>query len=71
MSTPYNPQQNGVVERKKRTIMEAAKARLHDQDLPMHLWAEEARTIVHVQNHTPHRVLDNKTPEEDLSREKP
>ena len=37
LSTPYNPQQNGVVQRKNRTIMEAAREMLHDQDLPMHL----------------------------------
>ena len=40
LSNPYNPQQNGVVERKNRTIMEAAREMLRDQDLPMHLWAE-------------------------------
>ena len=51
--------------------MEAARAMLHDQDLPMHLWAKEARTTVYVQNHTPHRVLDNKTPEEAFLGEKP
>ena len=61
LTTPYNPQQNGVAERKNRTIMEAAKAMLHDQDLPIHLWAEAARTVVYVQNRTPHRVLENKT----------
>ena len=48
LSTPYNPQQNGVVERNNGTIMKAAKAMLHDQDLPMHLWAEAARTAVYV-----------------------
>ena len=61
LSTPYNPQQDGIVERKNITIMEAAGAMLHDQDLPMHLWAEAARTAVYVQNSTPHRVLENKT----------
>ena len=44
---------------------------LGDQDLPMHLWEEAARTMVYVQNHTPHKVLKNKTPEEDLSSKKP
>ena len=51
--------------------MEVAKAMLHDQDLPMHLWAEAVRTTVYVQNRTLHLVLDNKTPEEDFSGEKP
>ena len=50
--------------------MEAAKAMLHDQYLPMHLWAEAARTVVGVQNRTPHRVLEKKTPEEVLSGKK-
>ena len=44
--------------------MEAARAMLHDQDIPMHLWEEAARTAVYVHNRTPHRVLENKTPEE-------
>ena len=43
--------------------MEAVKAMIHDQDLPMHLWAEVARTVVYVKNISPHRVLGNKTPE--------
>ena len=70
LSTPYNPQQNGVAERKNRTIMEAVKAMIHDQDLPMHLWAKVARTNVYVQNISPHRVLGNKTPKEMFSGEK-
>ena len=52
-------------------IMEAAREMLHDQDLPMHLWAKAARTTVYVHNPTPHRVLDNKTPKETFSSEKP
>ena len=70
MTTPYNPQQNGVVERKNRNIMEAARAMLHDQDLPIHLWAEATRTMVYVQNRTPHRILENKSPEEVFSSKK-
>ena len=51
--------------------MEATKAMLHEQDLPMHLWEEATRTVVYVQTRTPHRVLDNKNMEEDLLGEKP
>ena len=52
-------------------IMEVVKVMLHDQNLPMHLWAEAARTVVYVQNRTPYHVLDNKTLEEAFSGEKP
>ena len=45
-------------------IMEDARAMLHDQYLPMHLWEEDARKVVYVQNPTPHKVLEKKTPEE-------
>ena len=51
--------------------MRAAKEILLDQDLPMHRWVEEAIATMYVQNHTPHRVLENKTLKEELSGEKP
>jgi len=35
---PHNPQQNGVAERKNRTIVGAAREMLDDQGLPLHLW---------------------------------
>ena len=44
---------------------------LHDQGLPMHIWAEATRTVVYVHNSTPHKVLKNKTPEEVFSGKKP
>ena len=68
---PHNPQQNGVSERKKRMIMGAAQAMLHDQGLPMNLWTEARNTIVYVQNHCPHRVLGMSTLEEDFTGKKP
>ena len=51
--------------------MEAARAMLHDQYLPMHLWAEAAKIVVYVQNRTLHKVLKNKTLEEVFSSRKP
>jgi transposase InsO family protein len=48
LTTPYNPQQNGVVERKNRTILEAMKTMIYDQDLHMCLWAEATMAVVYV-----------------------
>ncbi len=48
LTTAYNPQQNGVAERKNRSIIEVVRAMLHDQNFPMYLWAEVARTAVYV-----------------------
>ena len=45
-------------------IVGAAQSMLHDQGLPMHLWAEACNIAVYVQNHCPHRVLGMSTPEE-------
>ena len=60
-----------MAERKNRSIMEAMKAMIHDEDLPMYLWEEAIRTIVYVHNTNSHSALGNKTPEEMFSREKP
>ncbi|KAI5322344.1 hypothetical protein L3X38_031416 [Prunus dulcis] len=40
LSMAYTPQQNGVVERKNRIVVEMAKAMLHGKGLPYYLWAE-------------------------------
>jgi transposase InsO family protein len=70
LKTPYNPQQNGVAERKNKSIVEAAKAMIHDQNLPMHLWSEESNTFVYVYNRSHHKILGNKTPKEVFTRKK-
>jgi hypothetical protein len=68
---PYNPQQNGVAERKNKTICEATKAMMFDQDLPNSLWAEATSTVVHIQNRCPRAIFKDKTPEEVFSGIKP
>ena len=47
---PYTPEQNGVAERKNRTIVGVVCAMLHDQRLSKFLWVEAANTAVYVQN---------------------
>jgi len=48
LTTAYNPQHNGIAVRKNRSIVEAAKAMIHDQNLPMHLWAEASSIAMYV-----------------------
>ncbi|GJV73548.1 putative ribonuclease H-like domain-containing protein [Tanacetum coccineum] len=63
-SVARTPQQNGVAERRNRTLIEAARTMLADSKLPTIFWAEAVNTACYVQN----RVLvvkpHNKTPYE-------
>jgi hypothetical protein len=68
---PHNPQQNGVAERKNKSIEEFVKAMMNDQNLSMFLWGEATMAVVYVQNRSPHRVLKDMTPEEAFSGKKP
>ena len=52
-------------------IVGIARAMLHDQGLPMHLWVEACNTVVYVQKCCPHRVLGMGTPEEAFTGKKP
>ncbi|KAI3808308.1 hypothetical protein L1987_24257 [Smallanthus sonchifolius] len=49
-SAPYVPQQNGVAERKNRTLVETARTMLADSKLPVTFWAEAVNTACHVLN---------------------
>ena len=51
--------------------MGVARAMLHDQGLPLHLWAEACNITVYVQNRCPHKVLGMSTPEEAYSGKRP
>nr|GFD62356.1 ribonuclease H-like domain-containing protein [Tanacetum cinerariifolium] len=49
-SVPRTPQQNGITERKNRTLIEAARTLLADSLLPIPFWAEAVNTACYVQN---------------------
>nr|GFB49867.1 retrovirus-related Pol polyprotein from transposon TNT 1-94 [Tanacetum cinerariifolium] len=60
-SVARTPQQNRVVERKNRTLIEAAKTMLADSLLPILFWAEAVNTSCYVQNKVLVTKLHNKT----------
>nr|GEW98642.1 hypothetical protein [Tanacetum cinerariifolium] len=70
-SVPRTLQQNGITERKNRTLIEAARTMLADLLLPIPFWAEAVNTACYVQNKvlvtkphnkTPYELLHGRTP---------
>nr|GEU58844.1 putative ribonuclease H-like domain-containing protein [Tanacetum cinerariifolium] len=61
---PRTPQQNGIAERKNRTLIEAAKTMLADSLLPISFWAKAVNTACYVQNRVLVTKPQNKTPYE-------
>ena len=49
-SCRYTPQQNGVAERKNRSLIDATRAMLEEKSMPKFYWAEAVRTTVYIQN---------------------
>ena len=49
-SAPYTPQLNGIVERKNRTLIEAARTMLDEYKTPNSFWAEAINTACHAIN---------------------
>ncbi|GKA20495.1 putative RNA-directed DNA polymerase [Tanacetum coccineum] len=70
-SCPHTPQQNGVVERKHRHLLETARALKFEANLPTRFWGECVLTAAHVINRLPSEVIENKTPYEILHNSKP
>nr|GFB60723.1 hypothetical protein [Tanacetum cinerariifolium] len=71
-SVARSPQQNGVVERRNRTLIEAARTVLIYAQAPLFLWAEAMATACFTQNRsiillrhgkTPYELLHNKLPD--------
>ena len=69
-TVPYSSPQNGVAERKNRTIIEMAKCMLLDAGLSQQYWGEAVMTAVYLQNRLPTKAT-NKTPFELWHGEKP
>ena len=60
-----------MAKRKNITIVGATRETLHDQGIPLHLWAEACITTVYLQNRSPHHILWMKTLEEAFSGKRP
>ncbi|GKB99386.1 retrovirus-related pol polyprotein from transposon TNT 1-94 [Tanacetum coccineum] len=63
-SIPRTPQQNGVVKRRNRTLVEAARTMMIFSKAPMFIWAKAIATACYTQNRSLIYTRHNKTPYE-------
>jgi hypothetical protein len=66
LSCPHTPQQNGIVERKHRHIIECALTLLSHASLPTVHWTYAITTAIHLINRLPTPKLSHKSPWEKL-----
>ena len=71
LSAPYTPQQNGVVERKNRTLAEMARTMLDEYKTARHFWIEAIDTACHIINRVYLHKFFKKTAYELLTDKKP
>jgi hypothetical protein len=62
LTAPYSLSQNGVVERRNGTVVDAARSMLKAKELPNWLWGEVVMTVVYILNRTPTRSVEGATP---------
>jgi hypothetical protein len=71
LTVPYNPEQNGISERKNRTVLDMARCLLIESGLPSSFWAEAVNTANYLRNRCPSKSLNGKTPYEMWTGKKP
>nr|GFC50022.1 putative ribonuclease H-like domain-containing protein [Tanacetum cinerariifolium] len=71
ISAARTPQQNGVVKRRNRTLVEAARTMLTFRNLPLFLWAEAITTTCFTQNRSIIHKCFDKTSYELMNKRKP
>lgn len=62
LSVAHTPQQNGVSERKNRTLVEMARCQLIQSKLSPSFWAEAVSTANYIRNRCPSKSLNEQTP---------
>ena len=71
LTIAYTPQQNGVAERKNRTVMNMVRSMLSEKKIPKTFWPEAVNWTMYVLNRSPTVAVKNVTPEEAWSGVKP
>ncbi|BFG20843.1 hypothetical protein CerSpe_071170 [Prunus speciosa] len=60
-TTPRTPQQNGVAERRNRTLKDMVRSMISKIDLPKSLWGEAIKTANYILNRVPSKSVPSKS----------
>ncbi|KAJ9544829.1 hypothetical protein OSB04_024536 [Centaurea solstitialis] len=71
LRAPYSPQQNGVAERRNRSILETTRSLLKTMQVPDTFWGEAVRHAVNILNRIPTKAVKGMTPYEAMNGSKP
>lgn len=71
LTTAYTPQQNGIAERKNRTVMNMVRSMLSAMKVPRIFWAEAVNWTFYILNRCPTVAVKDATPQEAWSGIKP
>lgn len=64
LTTTFTPQQNGVAERRNRTIMNMVRCMLKESQVPSKMWPKAVAWATHILNRCPTSINPEKTPQE-------
>ena len=59
---PHTPQQNGIVERKNKHLIETARSLMLNTNVPVHHWGDAVLTACFLINRMPSSSIENKVP---------
>lgn len=71
LTQTYTPHQNGVAERKNKTLLDKTRCMAYASNLPSHLWTEALATANYVANRTSTRANEGITPYKRLTGQVP
>ena len=70
LKMPYTPQQNGVVKRRNRTLLEMVRSMMTQANLPISYWGDALLTAAYILNRVPSKSISS-TPFELWTDKKP
>lgn len=70
-SIPFNPSQNGFIERENRTVVDGVRSMMKHRSVQLCLWGEAIRTFIYILNRTTNARCELKTPYEKFHGVKP